>query len=74
MPKENKVIVEGINIATKHMKKQGTTPGQIIQIEKPLDASKVMLVDPQTGKPTRVGIRREEGKKVRFAKVSGKAI
>lgn len=71
-PVTNKVIVEGVNIATKHIKKQGTTPGQIIKIEKAIDASNVMLLCPITQKPTRVGFTMvKEGKvtkKFRFSK------
>ncbi len=71
MPKENKVLVEGVNIVTRHMKKQGATPGQKLSFEKPIDVSNVMLVDPKTGAPTRIGYRIENGKKLRFAKKSG---
>ncbi len=70
-PKENRVVVEGVNIVTRHIKKQGATPGQKVEIAKAIDVSNVMLVDPKTGKPTRVGYRIENGKKVRFAKKSG---
>ncbi len=71
IPKENKVLVEGVNIVTRHMKKQGATPGQKISFEKPIDVSNVMLVDPKTGAPTRIGYKIENGKKLRFAKKSG---
>ncbi len=73
-PSENKVIVEGVNIVTKHVKKQGATPGQIVKFEKPIDVSNVMLADPKTGEPTRVGYKIENGKKVRFAKKSGSVL
>jgi len=73
-PKTGMVTVEGVNVVTRHMKKQGTTPGQKVTYEKPIDASNVMLVDPKTGKPTRVGYRIENGKKIRFAKKSGTAL
>lgn len=69
-PKVNRVIVEGVNVVTRHMKKQGSTPGQKVTFEKSIDASNVMLVDPKTGAPTRVGYRIEGGKKVRIAKKS----
>ena len=49
-----RVLVEGVNIATRHIKKQGTTPGQIVKMEKSIDASNVMLVCPFTQKPTRL--------------------
>ncbi|MDP2103386.1 MAG: 50S ribosomal protein L24 [Candidatus Gracilibacteria bacterium] len=73
-PESRLIVVEGVNIATRHMKKQGTTPGQIIKVEKPIQASNVMILDPESGKPTRIGIKIEGGKKVRIAKKSGKAL
>ncbi len=73
LPKKDSVVVEGVNIVTKHVKKQGTTPGQKIKFEKPIHVSNVMLVCPHTKKPTRVRI--EQGKKtVRISVKSGKAI
>lgn len=72
-PQKDTVVVEGVNIVTKHVKKQGTTPGQKIQFEKPIHVSNVMLVCPTTKKPTRIRI--EQGKKtVRISQKSGKAI
>lgn len=72
-PKESTVVVEGVNIVTKHIKKQGTTPGQKVQFEKPIHVSNVMLVCPTTKKPTRIRI--EQGKKTsRISVKSGKAI
>lgn len=71
-PQTGRVIVEGINIATRHIKKQGTNPGQIVKMEKAIDASNVMLECPITNKPTRVGyiMIEEKGiqKKFRFSK------
>lgn len=75
---DNKIIVKWINIATRHIKKQWTTPGQIIKMEKAINASNVMLVCPFTKKPTRVGyIKIEEKgktKKFRFSKKAVKEI
>ncbi|MFA6090320.1 MAG: 50S ribosomal protein L24 [Candidatus Gracilibacteria bacterium] len=71
---DNRLVVEGVNIATCHIKKQGTTPGQIIKIEKPIQASNVMILDPETNKPTRIGMKMEGNKKVRIAKKSGKTL
>lgn len=72
LPMTQKVIVEGINIATRHIKKQGTNPGQIIKMEKAVDVSNVMLECPMTGKPTRIGFVMidEKGvqKKFRYSK------
>lgn len=72
MPKEGKVIVEKVNVATCHTKprKQGDQGG-IIKKEIPMYACKVALVCPKTGKATRVGYRMEGDKKVRYAKKSG---
>jgi large subunit ribosomal protein L24 len=71
IPKENKLVIEGVNVVTRHMKKQGATPGQKVTYEKPIDASNVMIVDPKSGKPTRIWYKIENGKKVRIAKQSG---
>ena len=71
LPTENKILVEGVGVVTRHMKRQGSTPGQKVSFEKPIDASNVMILDPKTGNPTRIGYRLESGKKVRFAKKSG---
>ena len=54
LTKTNKVIVEWVKVATKHMKKMWANPGQIIKKENPIDVSNVMLVCPYTSKPTRV--------------------
>ena len=72
MPAEKKVVVEGINVATCHVKprKQGDEGG-IIRREIPMYASKVMLVCPKCGKPTRVASKVEDGKKVRACKKCG---
>mgnify|MGYP003548394986 FL=1 len=70
---ENKVIVEGVNIVKKHQKPTQANPnGGILEVEAPIDASNVMLLDPKTNKPTRVGIKFDEkGNKIRVAKKSG---
>ena len=71
--KKNKVVVEGINMITKHTKPSAGNPnGGIVQKEAPIDASNVMLV--HDGKATRVGFKMEGDKKVRFAKTTGKVI
>jgi len=75
---ENRVVVKGVNVVKKHQKPRptgGRTPAQsgIIEFEAPIDASNVMIIDPETGEPTRIGIRRDEdGRRIRFAKQSGK--
>ncbi len=75
MSKHNKIVVEKINMRTKHIKKTTERAGEKIQFEAPLDASNVMLVCPQTQKPTRIGYKKlENGKKIRISKKSGEAI
>ncbi len=68
-PKEGKVIVEGLNLVTKHVKprKMGETGG-IVKAEGALYACKVMPVCPKCGKPTRIGHKIEDGKKQRVCK------
>ena len=74
-PKAMKVVVEGVNVATKHQKpmKQGQEGG-IIKIETPIYASKVQLVCPKCDKGTRVGYKLVDGKKVRVCKHCGAEI
>ena len=75
MPKENKVIVAGINMAKRHQKPSQENAGGIISKEMPIHVSNVALIDPKSGKATRVAMRVEEGgRKVRVAKRSGDAI
>lgn len=72
LPLTNKIIVKDVNIVTRHMKKQGTNPGQIVKFEKAIDASNVCLVCPMTDKTTKIGYVNieEKGnmKKFRFSK------
>ncbi|WP_304248668.1 50S ribosomal protein L24 [Limosilactobacillus gastricus] len=72
---ENRVIVEGVNVVKKHQKPSNVNPnGGIIDQEAPINASNVMLHDPSTNEPTRVGYQVVDGKKVRVAKKSGQQI
>ena len=72
---ENKVIVEGVNVVKKHMKPQGNQPGSIVEVEAPIHASNVMIIDPKTNKGTRIGHEIDKnGKKIRVAKKSNSAI
>lgn len=71
--KNGKVVVEGVNMITKHAKPSQSNPnGGIVQKEAPIDISNVMLL--VNGKTTRVGFKVEDGKKVRFAKSTGEVI
>ena len=75
MPKDGKVVVSGVNIATRHKKATQQNPqGGLERREAPLHISKVALDDPKTGKPTRVRFETKDGKKVRVAVKSGEVI
>ncbi|RMD55627.1 MAG: 50S ribosomal protein L24 [Candidatus Thermofonsia bacterium] len=80
LPKENRVVVSGVNLVKKHQRPRPTggvsqAQGGIIEFEAPIHVSNVMLVDPDSGEPTRVGVRRsEDGSRVRVAKKSGATI
>lgn len=75
-PSENKVTVEGINIAKKHVKPNQKYPqGSIVEITKPIWVSKVSIVEPTTKKPSKIGYKIDkEGNKTRVYKSSGKEI
>lgn len=68
LPERDAVVIEGVNRVKRHVKSQPEKPGGIIEIDAPIAASKVMPVDPTTGKPTRVRYQTVEGKKSRVAK------
>jgi len=76
IPTENRVIVQGVNVAKKHRKPSQLNPkGGIESVEKAVHVSNVALVDPKEGKATRVGYKTlKDGKKVRVAKRSGETI
>lgn len=75
IPHKNKVIVQGVNVIKKHTKPSAQNPqGGILETEAPIQISNLAIVDPESGKPTRVGYKFEDGKKVRFAKKSGKTL
>ncbi len=72
---ENKVVIEGVNIVKKHVKPNGQGAGSIVEMEAPIHASNVMLVDPKTGKRTRIGHSTDKkGKKVRVTKKSNASL
>lgn len=71
LPREDKVIVEGVNIKKKHQRPtKSNQKGQIIDKTLPIHVSNVQLVDPKTKKPTRIGYKVIDGKKVRVTKQS----
>ena len=73
--KKDLVVVEKVNIVNKHIKPRGPqNPGGIEKMEAPIHVSNVMYFDSASGKATRIGYKFEDGKKVRYAKSSGKNI
>ena len=75
MPKDSKVLVDGINVAARHRKPSQANPqGGIDRAPAPMHISKVALADPKDGKPTRVRFETKDGRKVRVAVKSGEKI
>lgn len=70
----NRAVVEGVAMVKKHTKATETNPGGINSIESSIDISNLMLVDPKSGKPTRIGRKSVDGKNVRYSKKSGEII
>ena len=73
-PDKNRVIVDQVNIAKKHMKPTQDNPGGITEMPTSIHISNLMLVDPKSNEPTRVGKKRMDGKLVRYSKKSGEII
>lgn len=73
LPRENKAVVEGINVAIRHTRQSATSQGGRIPKAMPIDLSNLALMD-KDGKATRVGFRVEDGRKVRFAKTTGETL
>jgi large subunit ribosomal protein L24 len=76
-PKKQRVYVEGVNVRTRHVRPHGLRDvqrqqevGGIVKDEGPIHVSNVMLIDPTSGEPTRVAVKREDGRRVRVAKKS----
>jgi large subunit ribosomal protein L24 len=75
LPKENRLVVQGVNLVKKHQKQTQAQEAGIRSFEAPLQISNVAYMDPTDGKPTRVGFKTlDDGRKVRFAKRSGEVI
>jgi len=76
LPNKGRAIVEGVNMVSRHTKPNSQNPqGGIVKKEAPVHISNLLLVDPSTGEPTRIGRRlNEKGKLVRYAKKSGEEI
>ncbi len=74
-PKENKALVQGVNMVKRHEKPSQTSAGGIVTREAKVHLSNIAIQDPKTGKPTRVGFKTlDDGRKVRVAKASGEMI
>ena len=80
-PKKNRVFVEGLNIQKRHQRprsirdtQRAQEVGGIVEMEGPIHVSNVMLIDPESGEPSRVSVKRDGGRRVRVAKKSGKEI
>ncbi|HEX6959647.1 MAG TPA: 50S ribosomal protein L24 [Ferrovibrio sp.] len=74
MPVENRVVVQGVNVVKRHMRPRPGHPGGIVEKELPIHVSNVAHIDPKDQKPTRVGYKIVDGRKVRFARRSGELI
>ncbi|OHA82827.1 MAG: 50S ribosomal protein L24 [Candidatus Yonathbacteria bacterium RIFOXYC1_FULL_52_10] len=75
MPRESRVVVEGMNMRKRHVKaRRAGTKGQTVEFAAPMHVSNVMIADPKTGKPSRIGKKVVGEKRVRIAKKSGTEI
>lgn len=74
LPKEERVVVQGVNMVTKHIRQSASSQGGIDRIEAPIHVSNVAIADPRDGAPTRVGYKMDGDRKVRFARRSGEVI
>ena len=73
-PEKNRAVVDNVNMVKKHTKAANNNPGGINEVPAPIHLSNLMVVDPKTGKPTRVGRKVVDGKNVRYSKKSGEII
>jgi large subunit ribosomal protein L24 len=74
LPSENRVVVQGVNLVKRHTRASATSQGGIIEKEATIHVSNVSHVDPKDNKPTRVGFKLVDDRKVRFAKRSGEQL
>lgn len=73
-PKNYRAIVEGVNVVKKHTKPTNDNPGGINEIESSIHISNLLLIDPKSGEPTRIGRKKDGDKLVRYSKKSGEII
>ena len=71
---KNSALVEGLNMVKKHVKPSNNSQGGIVEMESPIHISNLMLLDPKTGKATRVGRKVVDGKSIRYSKKTGEII
>ncbi len=75
LPKENRAIVQGVNVVKRHQRPTAEQPGGIVEKEAPVHISNLAHIDPKDNRPTRVGFKvLDDGRKVRYAKRSGEVI
>ena len=74
LPKESRVVVEGVNTVKRHTRARPGQPGGVVEKALAIHWSNVALQDPKDGKPTRIGFKSVDGRKLRFAKRSGEMI
>ena len=75
LPSEGRAVVQGVNTVTRHTRPSMKNQGGLVKAEAPVHISNLMLIDPVSDKPTRVGFKRlEDGTKVRVARASGEQI
>jgi len=74
LPEKNRAVIDNVNLVKKHTKATNDNPGGINETPAPIHLSNLMLVDPKTGEPTRVGRKVVDGKNVRYSKKSGEII
>jgi large subunit ribosomal protein L24 len=74
LPAEDRAVVRGVNLVRRHQRQTAQTQGGIITKEMPIHLSNISLAEPTDGKPTRIGFRFVEGRKVRYAKRTGDQI
>ena len=74
LPAENRAIVRGVNVVKRHQRQTARDQGGIVTKELPIHLSNISLAEPTDGKPTRIGFRFVEGRKVRYSKRTGEQI
>jgi large subunit ribosomal protein L24 len=74
LPQDGRAIITGINMRTRHIKKTFEQAGRILKYEAAINVSKVMIIDPKMSKPSRIGFKMVDGKKMRISKLSGEVV